>query len=159
MIAAFEGKFIMKKGLKNGKEQKKETKYCSYNTHIIVYLVGFLVFLALAVAFFTDGIGWGIFFMLIALIPIFIIVVSPLRYEYSKKSVIIVYVLGDREIIPWSSVRNITLYGSWISHLDCFPYYQVAYGHKKQKFYMNGEITKSRKNKKLIEKFYGGTIL
>lgn len=145
----------MKKGSRNNKEQKKENTCSSFNTHIIIYLLGFLIFLALAVTFFSDGIGWGIFFMLLALVPIFIIIVSPFRYEYSKKSVTIVYVLGDREIIPWTSVRNITLYGSWISHLGCFPYYQVAYGHKKQKFYMNGEITKSRKNKKLINKFYG----
>ena len=149
----------MKKASKNNKEQNKEPKCCSFNTHIIIYLIGFLVFLALAVVFFADGIGWGIFFVLLALLPIFIIVVSPLRYEYSKKSVTIVYVLGDRESIPWTSVTSITQYGSWIQHFGAFPHYQVAYGHKKQKFYMNGEITKSRKNKKLIEKFYGGTIL
>lgn len=143
----------------NNRGDRKENTYFSFNTYLIIYAIAFLIFSALAVAFFSDGIGWGIFFMLIALLPIFIIVVSPLRYEYSKKSVTIVYVFGDREIIPWTSVRNITLYGSWISHLDCLPYYQVVYGHKKQKFYMNGEIIKSRKNKKLIEKFYGGTIL
>lgn len=148
----------MKKRI-NNRGDRKENTYFSFNTYLIIYAIAILIFSALAVAFFMSGDAWGIFFMLIALIPIFIIVVSPLRYEYSKKSVIIVYVLGDREIIPWTSVRNITLYGSWISHIDCFPYYQVAYGHKKQKFYMNGEITKSRKNKKLIEKFYGGTIL
>lgn len=148
----------MKKRI-NNREDKKENIYFSFNTYLIIYAIAFLVFTSLAVMFFADGDAWGIFFMLLALLPIFIIVVSPLRYEYSKKSVTIVYVLGDREIIPWTSVRNITLYGSWISHLGSFPYYQVAYGHKKQKFYMNGEITKSRKNKKLIEKFYGGTIL
>ncbi|MBQ7829052.1 MAG: hypothetical protein IJ345_02145 [Clostridia bacterium] len=140
-------------------KQSPKTIYLSFNTYLIIYLIAMIIFGAFAAMFFADGDAWGIFFMLIALIPIFIIVVSPLRYEYSKKSVTIVYVLGDREIIPWTSVRNITLYGSWISHLDCLPYYQVAYGHKKQKFYMNGEIIKSRKNKKLIEKFYGGTIL
>ena len=139
----------------NNRGDRKENTYFSFNTYLIIYAIAILIFSALAVAFFMSGDAWGILFLLIALLAAFIALVSPLYFQFSYKSVTIVYVLGDRETIPWTSVRNITLYGSWISHLDCLPYYQVAYGHKKQKFYMNGEITKSRKNKKLIEKFYG----
>ena len=143
----------------NNRGNRKENTYFSFNTYLIIYAIAILIFSALAVAFFMSGDAWGILFLLIALLAAFIALVSPLYFQFSYKSVTIVYVLGDRETIPWTSVRNITLYGSWIEHFGGFPYYQVAYGHKKQKFYINGEITKSRKNKKLIEKFYGGTIL
>ncbi len=142
----------------NNRGDRKENTYFSFNTYLIIYAIAILIFSALAVAFFMSGDAWGILFLLIALLAAFIALVSPLYFKFSYKSVTIVYVLGDRESIPWTSVTSVIQYGSWIEHFGGFPYYQVAYGHKKQKFYMNGEITKSRKNKKLIEKFYGEII-
>ena len=121
----------------NNRGDRKENIYFSFNTYLIIYAIASLIFSALAVAFFMSGDAWGILFLLIALLAAFIALVSPLYFQFSYKSVTIVYVLGDRETIPWTSVTSVTQYGSWIEHFGGFPYYQVAYGHKKKRSLLN----------------------
>ncbi|MBQ8309775.1 MAG: hypothetical protein IJX80_02025 [Clostridia bacterium] len=139
---------------------KNEPRVLALNTHLVFYMLMTLLFLTLSVGCFHEReIGIGIILLLVSFLGVFVSVISPVCYLFSAKSVTIVYVLGDREIISWLQVRDVVLYGSFLSKHDPLPYYHLSYGHKKTKFYVNGEIVKTRKTKRLMKKYYKGTIL
>ena len=79
------------------------------------------------------------------------IVISAVYYVFTDDGVTIVYLLGDKEIIPWSSITSVAYFGSWMSKGSGSPHYYIAYGHDVKKFYVNGEIAKTMKTKKLME--------
>ena len=142
------------------KKQRSDEKYFSFNTHLLIYAAGFIVFLIMSFYFFFDNeVLPGILLLIFSFVPVVVTVLSPIGYVFSKKQVIIIYVLGDREVIDWHFVRNIVSCGSWFAKYHCFPYYKINYGHKKLKFYMHSEISKTIGTKKLIKKYYWKEIL
>lgn len=131
----------------------EKKKYTALNTQNFVwlFLVALLTFLSV-ICFLDGAVIIGIVFALVAATGVFVIVISSVYYVFTDESVTIVYLLGDKETIPWSSIRSATLFGSWMSKGSGSPHYHIAYGHDGiNKFYVNGEIAKTMKTKKLME--------
>ena len=135
--------------------KQKLEKHIALNTHLIICLIFSLVFPCLSVFSALDNqIGFCILFAIFTLLPIFVFTISPLYYIFSDEGVEIIYNFGQKEYIPFKLVKNIYLSGSWITY-SRLPHYTFVYPKKeKTKFYIVGEIAKTRKTKKLIEKYY-----
>jgi hypothetical protein len=105
-------------------------------------------------------IGMAVGFSLATLLLIFAFLVSPVYYIFSRRSVQIIYLLGQKEEIKWVSIRSITLYGGWMSRGEGAPHYHIAYpSYKKRAFFINGDISKTRKTQRLIKKYYKMNIV
>ena len=135
--------------------KQKLEKHIALNTHLIICLIFALIFPCLSVFSVLDNqIGICILFAIFTLLPIFVFTISPLYYIFSDEGVEIIYNFGQKEYIPFKLVKNISLSGSWITY-SRLPHYTFVYPKKeKTKFYIVGEIAKTRKTKKLIEKYY-----
>jgi hypothetical protein len=135
-------------------------RYIALNNHLILCVVLFVVFIFISFFSFVDReIFGGVFFSLLTLLPIMVFLLSPIYYVFSSKEIIIVYCLGKKECIVWQDVRSITLYGSWLLRVGGLPTYSFAYPQReKMPFYMNGEIAKTIKTKKLIKMYWDKEI-
>ncbi len=131
------------------------------NTHLWLPVALFAFFVLLSAFGIREQAIWvAIGFAAAALLPLFIFLTSPMYYVFSEESVEIIYLWGQKEKIKWSSVRNITLLGSWIIRTGSTPHYHFAYPtRKKRAFFICGEISKTPKTKKLIRKYYKKKIL
>lgn len=136
-------------------------KCIALNTHLILCFVLFSVFIGLSIGCAIErDIGLSVMFGIFVLLPVFVFAISPLYFVFSDEYVEIVYNFGQREIIKWSDIRNISLLGSWIGAGGGLPHYVIAYPRKeKGLFFVAGEIQKTRKIKKLIEKYYKKKIV
>ena len=136
-------------------------KYIAFNTHLILCFVLFSIFIGLSIGCAIEGdIGLSIMFGIFVLLPVFVFAISPLYFVFSDEYVEIVYNFGQKEIIKWSDIRNISLMGSWIGAGGGLPHYVIAYPKKdKRLFFVVGEIQKTRKTKKFIEKYYKKKIV
>lgn len=128
--------------------------HLAVNTHLLLNIIMFSIFLGLSISCAAEGSpGPAIFFAVLALLPVFVLLISPLFYVFTEEQVKIVYPLGQKEIIPWQSVRSISLLGSWAG--SGHPCYHLAYPHQDhQPFYVNSEISKTRKTRRLIKRYY-----
>lgn len=135
-------------------------KHIAFNTHLILFCVLFIVFLGLSISCAIEKeIGLSIMFALFNLLPLFAFGISPLYFVFSDESIEIIYNFGQKEIIKWSDIRNIWQMGSWIGG-GGLPHYVIAYPRKEKRlFFVVGEIQKTRKTKKLIEKHYKKKIV
>ena len=136
-------------------------KHIALNTHLILCVALFIIFLALSIScVMGNEIGLSIMFGIFVLLPVFVFAISPLYFVFSDEYIEIVYNFGQREKIKWNDIRNITLMGSWIGAGGGLPHYVIAYpGKEKRLFFVAGEIQKTRKTKKLIEKYYKKKII
>ena len=136
-------------------------KYIAFNTHLILCFVLFLIFIGLSIDCAMEReIGLSIMFGIFVLLPVFVFSISPLYFSFTDEYVEIVYNFGQREKIRWSDIRNISLMGSWIGAGGGWPHYNIAYPQKEKRlFFVVGEIQKTRKTKKLIEKYYKKKII
>ena len=136
-------------------------KHIAINTHLILCVVLFIVFLGLSISCAIESeIGLSIMFGIFVLLPVLVFAISPLYFVFSDEYVEIIYNFGQREQIKWSDIRNISLMGSWIGTGGGLPHYVIAYPKKEKRlFFVLGEIQKSRKTKKLIEKYYKKKIV
>ncbi len=136
-------------------------KHIAINTHLILCVVLFIVFLGLSISCAIENkIGFSIMFGIFVLLPIFVFAISPLYFAFSDECVEIIYNFGQKEKIKWSDIRSISLMGSWIGAGGGLPHYVIAYPkQEKRLFFVVGEIQKSRKTKKLIEKYYKKKIV
>ncbi len=134
-------------------------KHIAFNTHLILCFALFIVFLGLCIGSAIENeIGLSIMFAIFILLPLFVFAVSPLYYTFSDECIEIIYNFGQKEIIKWNEIRSISLLGSWIG--SGLPHYVIAYPRKeKGLFFVVGEIQKTRKTKKLIEKYYKKKIV
>lgn len=141
--------------------KRKNEKHIAFNTHLILYLVAIIIFLRLSICFAIEKeIDLSIFFAIVVLLLIFIFLTSPLYIVFSDKHVEIVYNFGQREEIKCGDIGNILLMGSWIQRGGGPPHYVIAYQRvEKRLFFVNGEIPKTRKTKKLLKKYYKKEIL
>ena len=135
-------------------------KHIAINTQNFIWLFVVALMTFLSVIGFVEGVAiMGVIFALVAATGVFVIVISSAYYVFTEDGVTIVYMLGDKEIIPWSSVRSVTLFGSWLSKGSGSPHYHIAYGHDIiKKFYVNGEIAKTMKTKSLMTQYCGNKI-
>ena len=136
-------------------------KQIAINTHLWLAVVLFLIFITIAISCIKENeIGMVVGFLIAALLPIFVFLISPVYYIFSEESVTITYLFGQKEEIKWNSIRSITLYGSWISRGEATPHYHIAYPTNiKRAFFINGDISKTRKTKRLIKKYYRKDII
>ena len=105
-------------------------------------------------------IGLSIGFAVATLLPVFVLLISPLYVVFSDEEIEIVYIMGQKEIIKWKNIRYIRLNGAWISRGGGFPHYEVAYPTDvKRAFFVRGEIPKTRKTKKYIKIYYKKDIV
>lgn len=145
---------------KNRRQENDTDRERAFNPHLWVYGTLFAFFCTFGIAVLAEGgTGLGIVSLLAAGGGAFLFVISPVYYLFGKRGVTIVYLLGDREVIPWGSVRSITADGSYISKYGGLPHFAIAYPHAGRRFYVRGEIAKSRKTRRLLDKYYCGKIL
>jgi hypothetical protein len=131
-------------------------KHIAFNTHLIFFAAFFLMILGIFEACAREKeIGLSIAFGLFLLLPIFLFFISPLYFIFSDECLEIVYHFGQREQIKWSEIKSITRMGSWISKSGGFPRYEIIYPSKeKRPFFVVGEVSKTRRTKKLIKQYY-----
>lgn len=131
-------------------------KQIAINTHLVFIVVMYILFILLAIFSAKDREIWlAVGFAVFTLLPLFVFLISPMYYVFSEKSVKIIYLWAQKEEIEWNSVRSIELEGSWMVRRRGFPHYHLAYPKsEKTPFFVCGDISKTRKTKKLIEKYY-----
>ncbi|MBR5451924.1 MAG: hypothetical protein IKV36_02890 [Clostridia bacterium] len=136
-------------------------KHIALNTHLILCVALFIIFLALSISCAMENeIGLSIVFAVFILLPIFVFAISPLYFSFTDEYIEIVYNFGQREKIKWKEIRNISLMGSWIGVGGRSPHYVIAYPKREKRlFFVVGEIQKTRKTKKFIEKYYKKKIV
>ena len=104
--------------------------------------------------FIIDENGLGISCVFLAILQIVFIIITPLSYIFSEEKLIIRYLFGLEENIPWHHVRAITSHsekaGRYL-YLDSYKFYY--YSKEKQLFYMQGVVSKDKNTKKLMNKY------
>lgn len=136
-------------------------KHIAINTHLIFFVVFFLVILGVfeAVARAKE-IGLSIAFGLFLLLPILLFLISPLYFVFYDERLEIVYLFGQREQIKWHEIISVSQMGSWISKGGGFPRYVIIYPSKeKRPFFVVGEVAKTRRSRNLIKKYYKREIM
>ena len=141
--------------------KKTKQKHYAFNTQLLFVIAFFVVFLVLSIcAAIEQEIGLSIGFAVATLLPVFVLLISPLYVVFSDEEIEIVYIMGQREFIKWKNIRYIRLNGVWISRGGGFPHYEVAYPTDvKRAFFVRGEIPKTRKTKKYIKMYYKKDIV
>ena len=156
---------MKKRKKKNTSKYQQQTaskeKYTAFNTQLFFVITMFLLFVFIAYTCFIEReIGIGIGFSIASLLPVFVFIISPLYIVFSHKEIKIVYVLGQIETIQRTDIRNIISLGGFCSEYEPLPYYEISYPKsKKQPFFVNGEIPKTFKVKRLIKKYYKDKLL
>ena len=135
--------------MNNGKRE------IAINTHLWLSIVLFSIFILLASLGIREREAWSsVGFGVAAFLPLLVFLISPMYYVFSEERVVIIYLWKQKEEIQWSSVRSITMSGSWIGRWDGLPHYHVAYPSKaKRAFFLCGDISKTRKTKRLIQAY------
>ncbi len=154
--------------MKKRKKQRKSEKgikgastetHTAFNTQLFFVIVMFLIFASIAYCCFKSReIGFAIGFCIATLLPIFVFLTSPLYMVFSYKEIKIVYVMGQTEIIRSTDIRSITSFGGF-SRYEPFPYYEIVYPKTNKYFFINGEIPKTLKTRRLIKKYYKYKLL
>ncbi len=135
-------------------------KDIAFNNHIFLYL--FSAFFGFVIASFgswADEFIFTVFGILIVLIFIFLLLVSPTYYVFSNKNVVICHPFKRRETICWEDIRSIKRYRSLYNRGGIgYNHYKIYYRHEKERLFLNGEICRSRKTKRLLQKYYKGNV-
>ena len=141
--------------------EKTKQKHYAFNTQLFFVIALFAIFLVLSIcAAIEREIGLSIGFAVVTLLPVFVLLISPLYVVFSDEEIEIVYIMGQKEIIKWKNIRYIRLNGAWISRGGGFPHYEVVYPTDvKRAFFVRGEIPKTRKTKKYIKMYYKKDIV
>ncbi len=125
------------------------------NTHLFLYLFIFAFFQLFAdISPLEHDVIGAIVFVLFNVCIIFVFFISPLYFVFDECSVTIVYHFGQRESILWRDILSVYIKDKRIGK-GILTNYVFNYPRKEQrKFFIRGEIPKTRKTKKLIEKYY-----
>ena len=143
------------------KSPDKEEKYIALNYHTLAFL--FAVFVGFLFSWFGFEIEEMLFAVggiVIALIFAFLLVVSPTHYVFTNEKLVIFHpFIKRREIILWEDVTGVMSLGSWFikTHWG-LPHYKIWYRHEKKIAFLIGEICRSRRTKRLLQKYYKGNI-
>ncbi len=142
------------------KTNQPAKRQIAVNTQLCVVLILFLLFVAAAiVCVLEQAVGPAIGFGIATLLPVFVFLISPLYFIFDDQAVKIVYHFGQSEIIAWNSIRSISLSGSWMLG-GGLPHYTIAFPRgEKRAFFVNGEIPKTGRTKKLIGLYYKKKIV
>ncbi len=90
-----------------------------------------------------------------ALLAALILLTSPWYFVFSEECLRIVYHFGQKEIIPWEDIKAIRKKGRWLGFGGGFPHYEIDYPkNEKRMFFVYGEIPKTGKTQKLVQRYY-----
>lgn len=138
------------------KMTQNEKTYLAINSHLILNIAIFLVFLGISISSAMESdTELMIISAVITLLPIGTFLMSPLYFVFSKDAVKIVYCFSFSETIQWRYVRRICREGSWLTKYTTLPCYHFAYPvREKRLFFMNGKIPVTLRTKKLMRMFW-----
>ena len=137
----------------------RRKKEIAINTHLWLPIMGFVVSLLLCILYIGEGaVGGAIVSAIFVLISLFVFLTTPMYYVFTNKEIEIVYLWGQKEEIRWIYINNITLFGGWLTRGDAAPHYHINYPAQKRLFFMTGDISKTRKTKRLFKNHYGREI-
>lgn len=136
----------------NTEKNQHET---AFNTQLIFMIFFLILFVVLSVMCVIEGMTTGaVLGGVCCALFLFAICTQPVVFVFSPESVEIVYIPGQREIIPWNSVSDIIESGSWVHRRTPPPYYQLVYRTKeKRTFFMRGHISHTRRTRRLLKKY------
>lgn len=145
----------------------KRKKQFALNKLFNVFIISGLFLAWVGVeAFKEDGIAWGIFFGILAVLFIgFSVVFQPCCYAFDQEGVSICYIFLPVERYLWENIYAITVIEETSSTrgeiLDLFfnTVFSISGTNEGTcRFYMKGHIRKSFRTKHLLEKYWDGTI-
>ena len=139
--------------MKNGDDIKKEI---AVNTQTGLGIFMLVSLGTMAFVSFSDGeMELGIAFMCFALLTVGVFLFLPLYTVFTAQAVQIVYLNGYKENIPWKAVKKVEKWGSWSNRFGGLPCYRLQYAtNEKLPFFAIGEIPRSRRAKKLLDKYW-----
>lgn len=137
-------------------------KHDVLNPAVILYCLLGVLLVGLAAAAAKDGDhGMAVAFSCVTLIPVAILVLFPIGYRFDEKGVTLGYLFLPNERYLWEKIHAVTVenWGSngkpmlllWVYRLD-----GVCEG--RERFYMRGEIAKTFRTKRLLTRYWDGTI-
>lgn len=135
-------------------------KYIAFNNHILLYSfsAGFGLLLV-SFGLWADENVFIVFGVFIACIFIIVSLISPTYYIFSNEKVVICHPFKRRETICWDDIRRIKRYRSWYNRSGIrYNHYKIYYRHEKEVPFLNGEICRSKRTKKLLQKYYKGNV-
>lgn len=142
---------------RNHNDMKKALQKSGYafNRQLLIPMLLAIFMIVLSFAFFADhDIIPGIVSLLFALLGCFGFAVSPIYFAFDTEKVVIRYLFGLKENIPWRYINSVHAVGSW-GRYDRLPFYQIFYfTTEKRYFFMRGEIAGTSRTKKLMKKYY-----
>ncbi len=103
------------------------------------------------------GLVWSAIAALLLLVPI---IAAPCCYIFDSKGVTLCYIFLPNERYLWNNIRSITIESDDHRHIPFFSnvFRIVGSVEGKQRHYMDGKIRKSFRTKRLLEKYWDGTI-
>ena len=136
-------------------KNKNSKKYIAFNSHYVAIIPFFIVMISFAIYCTIDNDIWlATAFYIFSLIPIFCLCISPIYYIFTDKSITIIYCFGINDTIKWPDIKCVSKHGSWWFDRS-MPVYRLSYPQiEKRPFFVNGEISYSRKTTKYIKQFY-----
>lgn len=155
---AFEWLFKFEQKSRKKNKESVNITYCEekiINKRIFGFIVAFFTVLILSLVWFVvDEIGLGIACVFLAILQIIFVLITPTSYIFSEEKLIIRYIFGLEENIPWQHVRAITSHlekpGRYY-YLDSYKFYY--YSKEKLPFYMHGVVAKNKKTIYLMDKY------
>ena len=149
-------KFEQKNRKKNkGKLESTSSEEKTINKRIFGFIFAFFVITIFSLVWFVvDEIGLGIACVFLAILQILFVLITPASYIFSEEKLIIRYIFGLEENIPWQNVRTITGHLEEVGryyYLDSYKLYY--YSEEKHPFYMHGVVAKNKKTIYLMDKY------
>ena len=127
---------------------------------IIFLLVELFCVLCCQISFSDGDIGFGVFFAVVCLIPTGFILFFPCLYIMTDRGLRIFYLLGfSSEYIPWRTVTRVEIQYDDTT-IDTIPYifdvFQICgKSTGKPHFYKKAQMVRTRRARKLIERYTG----
>ncbi len=135
-------------------------KYIAFNTHILPHtLLVLFGFLLVSFGLWIDEIAFIIIGIVLAVGFIAVLLISPTHYVFSEENVVICHPFNRKETICWGAIRNIKIYRGWFYRIGIgYNHYKIYYRHEKERIFLNGEICRSRRTQRFLQKYYKGNV-
>lgn len=136
----------------------------AWNRNLSLFVFFGLLLTALSYGAFREkeigiGVGFGIFAALLIVAPV---VLMPWCYRFDPEGVSICYLFLSQERYLWKNVRCVCVVQAISDNGRQFLFLRdlqiQGNVEGKSRFYMDGRISKTRRTKRLIEKYWDGTI-
>ncbi len=138
-----------------------DREYKVFNSHSILYGLLCLVLLATSIALFgSKDTEFAAVLLVCSLAAAFLFFMTPVRFVFSEKKLVIVWLLPIRKTIFWNSVINIIESRTW-SSVDNISKYEIMYlvSRNKDTTVKQFDLPRNKKTKMLIEKYSGKRIV